>query len=314
MSAAMSETCKTGAETGPGLSVCVLASGSKGNCLFISDGATSLLIDAGLSGVEIERRLAVHGIDPQTLNALVISHEHQDHIQGAGVIARRYHLPVYISRKTCLAARPCLGQVEEYQYFECGATFRIGCLEIHPFSLSHDAADPAGFTFSRNGLKVGLATDLGVATAMVKEHLKGCRLLILEANHDPEMLIGGSYPWPVKQRIKGRTGHLSNNESRELLLEVKHDRLAHVILAHLSHENNTCEKALSMVGGGAGRFRNNALRCGTASVRQAPSYLKTVSPVFSILTNPCDYCRNRVKYKKKTASATINDDGIKING
>jgi phosphoribosyl 1,2-cyclic phosphodiesterase len=251
----MLETSAAGPKKSPGLSVCVLASGSKGNCLFISDGDTSLLIDAGLSGVEIERRLAVNGIDPRTLNALVVSHEHHDHVQGAGVIARRYRLPVYISRKTCLAARPGLGHIEQYRHFECGDSFCIGHLDIHPFSLSHDAADPAGFTFSRDGLKIGLATDLGIATAVVRENLKGCRLLILEANHDPDMLIEGSYPWPVKQRIKGRTGHLSNNDSRELLLEVKHDRLAHVILAHLSHENNTREKALSMVGQALGSSR-----------------------------------------------------------
>ena len=239
------ERAETGAKIGPGISVCALASGSKGNSLFISDGDTSLLIDAGLSGVEIERRLAVHGIDPHTLSAIVISHEHNDHIQGAGVIARRYNLPVYISHKTCREATACVGRIETYHYFECGSGFRIGELDIHPFSLSHDAADPAGFTFGRNGSKIGLATDLGVATAMVKEHLKGCRLLILEANHDPDMLLGGPYPWPVKQRIKGRTGHLSNNDTRELLFELKHDGLTHVVLAHLSHENNTCEKALA---------------------------------------------------------------------
>jgi phosphoribosyl 1,2-cyclic phosphodiesterase len=247
------ERAETGADNGPGLSVCALASGSKGNSLFISDGDTSLLIDAGLSGVEIERRLAVHGIDPGTLSAIVISHEHNDHIQGAGVIARRYKLPVYISRKTCREATTCVGRIETYHYFECGSGFRIGELDIHPFSLSHDAADPAGFTFSRNGSKIGLATDLGVVTAMVKENLKGCRLLILEANHDPDMLMGGSYPWPVKQRIKGRTGHLSNNDTRELLSELKHDGLAHVVLAHLSHENNTCEKALASAGEALGK-------------------------------------------------------------
>ena len=236
------------ANNGAGLSVCALASGSKGNCLFVSDGDTSLLIDAGLSGVEIERRLAVHGIDPYSLSAILISHEHNDHIHGAGVISRRYNLPVYISRKTCHETRSCVGHVETYHYFECGSGFHIGQLCIHPFSLSHDAADPSGFTFSRNGSKIGLATDLGVATAMVKEHLKGCRLLILEANHDPDMLMRGPYPWPVKQRIKGRTGHLSNNDTRELLLELKHDGLTHVVLAHLSHENNTCEKALAAAG------------------------------------------------------------------
>ncbi len=239
-------------ESGPkkngNLFACALASGSKGNCLYVSDGDTALLIDAGLSGVEIERRLAVHDIDPRSLTAILISHEHSDHIQGAGVFARRYQLPVYISRETWRAAGTFLGKIETYRYFECGSGFVIGELDIHPFSLSHDAADPAGFTFTRSGLKIGLATDLGVATTMVKENLKGCQVLILEANHDPEMLIEGRYPWPVKQRIKGRTGHLSNNDTRQLLAELKHDGLAHVVLAHLSHENNTCEKALSVAG------------------------------------------------------------------
>jgi len=230
------------------LSVCILASGSRGNAVYISGGSAAILIDAGLSGVEIERRLRSKGLYPEDLDAILVSHEHTDHIQGVGVLSRRFNLPIYINSKTESAAFSRLGNVHIIKNFECGSTFAVKDLAIHPFSISHDAEDPAGFTVNQNGIKIGIATDLGIATSMVKEHLKGCYLLILEANHDVDMLINGPYPWPIKQRIKSRTGHLSNEESKNLLKEVQHDRLEHVILAHLSETNNTPQKALNEVG------------------------------------------------------------------
>jgi phosphoribosyl 1,2-cyclic phosphodiesterase len=230
------------------LSVCILASGSKGNAVFVSGGAASILIDAGLSGVEIERRLKSRGLDPKNLDAILVSHEHADHIQGVGVLSRRYRLPVYISAKTQIAASSQLGSLHDLKTIECGTPFAINDLAIHPFSISHDAADPCGFTIRHNQTKIGIATDLGIATAMVKEHLKECSLLILEANHDEEMLINGPYPWPIKQRIKSRTGHLSNAASGTLLKELQHDCLKHVMLAHLSEINNTPQKAAREVG------------------------------------------------------------------
>ncbi len=230
------------------LGVCILASGSKGNAIFISSGDTSLLIDAGLSGIEIERRLRSRGLDPKDLNAILVSHEHSDHIQGVGVLSRRYKLPVYINSKTQKAGVSQLGNLHDFKQFECGSMFTINDLSIHPFSISHDALDPCGFTVNQNGTKIGIATDLGIATSMVKEHLKGCTLLILEANHDEQMLINGPYPWPVKQRIKSRTGHLSNEASKTLLNELQHDGLQHVMLAHLSETNNTPQKAVNEVG------------------------------------------------------------------
>ncbi len=230
------------------LGVCILASGSKGNAIFISSGDTSLLIDAGLSGIEIERRLRSRGLDPENLDAIMVSHEHSDHIQGVGVLSRRYKLPVYISTKTRKAAVSQLGNLYDFKNFECGSMFTINDLSIHPFSISHDAKDPCGFTVNQNGTKIGIATDLGIATSMVKEHLKGCTLLILEANHDEGMLINGPYPWPVKQRVKSRIGHLSNAESKHLLNEIQHDGLKHVMLAHLSETNNTPQKAVNEVG------------------------------------------------------------------
>lgn len=230
------------------LSVCILASGSKGNAIYISDGTTALLIDAGLSGVEIERRLEAHNLDPRDIDAMIVSHEHADHIRGVGILSRRFDLPVYLSEKTGEEARPTIGKIKEMRAFDCGQPFKVNTLNVEPFSIAHDAEDPAGFTISCNGRKIGIATDLGIATALVKQNLKGCDLLILEANHDPEMLMNGPYPWPLKQRIKGRTGHLSNQASGALLSELKHDRLQHVILAHLSETNNTPDKALREAG------------------------------------------------------------------
>ena len=229
------------------LEVCVLASGSKGNCVFVSDGTTRILMDAGMSGVRIQRQLASRGIDPRDLDAILVTHEHWDHISAVGILSRRFGLPVYISEATRNSA-PQLGRMTEERLFRVGRSFTLGELRIHPFSTSHDAADPAGFTISANGKKVALATDLGVATHLVKQHLANADLLILEANHDVDMLDNGPYPWHLKQRIKSRSGHLSNPDSRVLLAQLLHDNLQHVILAHLSETNNTPEKALAEVG------------------------------------------------------------------
>jgi phosphoribosyl 1,2-cyclic phosphodiesterase len=229
------------------LSVCVLASGSKGNAIYVSGGTTAILVDAGLSGIEIERRMRATGLAATDLHAILVSHEHSDHVRGVGVLARRYGLPVHISAETERAATGLIGPVPDVRHFQIGRPFAIGDLAIHPFATSHDAQDPAGFTIGCNGHKIGIATDLGIATGMVKQHLKNCALLILEANHDTTMLVQGPYPWPLKQRIKSRSGHLSNEDSGELLLALQHEGLCHVILAHLSEINNTPEKARAAV-------------------------------------------------------------------
>ena len=228
------------------LSLCTLASGSKGNSIYISDGQTRLLVDAGLSAAEIQRRMSAVGLDPQGLDGLIVSHEHSDHIQGIGVLSRRYKLPVYLTRATMQAAYR-LGKLHEYQHFQCGEAFSVKTLEIHPFSISHDAQDPAGFTVSRNGKQIGIATDLGKATAMVADHLSRCGIIVLEANHDLKMLENGPYPWHLKQRIRSRAGHLSNLESRKLLVQIQHSNLRYIVLAHLSETNNTADKALAEV-------------------------------------------------------------------
>ncbi|MEJ2638853.1 MAG: MBL fold metallo-hydrolase [Desulfosarcinaceae bacterium] len=229
------------------LSACVLASGSKGNAIYIEDGETRVLVDAGLSGREIERRMRARRLSPADLDAILVTHEHTDHIQGVGVLARRYDIPVHISGRTAQAGGARLGKIRKLVHFRCGTTFRIGQLKIHPFTTTHDAADSAGFTVASGGCKAGIATDLGIATELVKNHLDGCRLLVLEANHDPQMLIDGPYPWPLKQRIGGRNGHLSNTQCRDLLGELLHADLKQVILAHLSENNNTPAQALNTV-------------------------------------------------------------------
>ena len=228
------------------IAVCTLASGSKGNATYISDGETSILIDAGLSGKEIQRRLTSQGLSAEQLNAIIVTHEHSDHIKGVGILSRRYKLPVYINQKTEKAA-PELGKLHAVRPFECGKAFTVDKLAIHPFSISHDAHDPSGFTIGQNGTTIAIATDLGIATSMVREHLKHCALLIMEANHDPQMLQTGPYPWPLKQRIQSRVGHLSNSDSKKLLNDLQHENLQHVILAHLSEVNNTPQKALAEV-------------------------------------------------------------------
>ncbi len=257
-------------------SICPLASGSKGNSVFVSTPETAVLIDAGLSGVEIQRRLTMVGQTPEQLRAIIITHEHSDHVQGAGILSRRFNIPVYITSKTYQACKN-LGKVELLNFFDCGNAFDIDDLQVVPFSISHDACDPSGMTLSCQEKKIGIATDLGIATGLVKQHLKNCDLIYIESNHDPEMLINGPYPWHLKQRIKSRTGHLSNMDTRALVAEIldlntdlKSDLilnqnsgqssdqetdldpglqpvLKHVILAHLSEENNCPQKAAAEV-------------------------------------------------------------------
>ncbi len=236
------------------LAVCVLASGSRGNAIFISDGVTGILLDAGLSATELKRRLKSRGLSPKDLDAILLSHEHSDHIQAAGVLSRQLRLPIYLSRK--IEKRVPLGNsVYEIRPFQCSVPFHIKNLTVHPFTVSHDAADPVGFTIGQNGSRIGVATDLGIVTPQLIHHLQNCHLLILEANHDPEMLMNGPYPWPLKKRIQSRRGHLSNGQSKDLLKELQHRRLEHVILAHLSETNNSPQKVLAEVSGAFSRCK-----------------------------------------------------------
>jgi phosphoribosyl 1,2-cyclic phosphodiesterase len=223
--------------------ICLLASGSRGNALYLESADCRILIDAGLPAREVSRRLEGVGVRTQDLDALLVTHEHGDHCLGVGPLSRRHALPVYLHHAT-RAALPNLGRIDDLREFSDGETFECRDLRITPIPLTHDAVAPVGFLIETAVGKIGVATDLGIATRLVRERLKGCRALVLEANHDPELLRDGPYPWPLKQRIRGTHGHLSNEDCAELLGELLSDRLEAVYLAHLSAENNRPELAL----------------------------------------------------------------------
>jgi len=222
----------------------ILGSGSKGNSCLVQTGRALFLIDNGFSGKELLRRLAAIEVQPGDINGIIVSHEHTDHVKGVGVFARKFHTPVYINKETYLPARKKL-QHTEVRYFHTGANIEYGDLVVETFSLSHDAGDPVGFVFSRkpeNGervRKLGYVTDLGEVSSLVESRLADVATLILEANHDEGMLRNGPYPWHLKQRIRGRKGHLSNEAAADLISRVvRRNGLRAVTLAHLSEKNN----------------------------------------------------------------------------
>ncbi len=217
---------------------CVLASGSKGNSTFVESGATRILIDAGLSGKEIERRLAAIGVAADSLSAIIVTHEHHDHIAGVGVLSRRYRLPVYLNQATMRAGGETLRQLAASTPFVTGATFPLQDLSIHPFVVSHDAADPVGFRIADGRHALGYCTDTGKVSQLMRHRLAGCHGLIIESNHDPVMLQAGPYPEHLKQRVRSNIGHLPNRQAADFVDTLRHPALHHVVLAHISETNN----------------------------------------------------------------------------
>ena len=224
-----------------GLRFCLLASGSRGNAIFVQAGSEAILVDCGLSGRELLGRLERAGLDHRQLKAILVTHEHRDHVAGVGVVARKLRLPVLATPAT-FAECPGLGPVR-HQAFRAGEGFRLGKLTIQPFAIPHDAADPVGLVIANGSARLGLATDLGQALKLVQARLAGCQALILEHNHDPQMLSEGPYPIWLQQRVRSRHGHLSNQQGAELLAAVHGTELRQVVLAHLSEKNNTPELA-----------------------------------------------------------------------
>ncbi len=219
------------------MKICLLASGSKGNALLIASGQSRLLIDAGLSARELCRRLDEVGIAPEELTGIAVTHEHIDHVRGLGLLSRRFNLPVYLHHSVAAVLADSQHPAEIVE-FDSGHDLPVGDLMLRAFPVSHDAMATVGFTVTGSCGKLGVATDLGVATRLVAEELRGCRVLVLESNHDEELLRDGPYPWPIKQRIKGKHGHLSNTDSAELLEKLCWNGLESVFLAHLSETNN----------------------------------------------------------------------------
>ena len=226
------------------LTVCVLASGSSGNCTFVSTGTTHVLIDAGLSCKQIELRLAQINIDPGTVNALCLTHEHTDHTGALRVLHRKYGVPLYGNSGTIEATERMqkTGPLP-WNIFESGQTFSVGEMEISPFSVPHDAYDPVGFIIRHQASCLGVVTDMGTPTSLIRERLRDCQGIVVEANHDEEMLKDSRRPWSLKQRIAGRQGHLSNTQAGEMLAELAGPHTQTVFLAHLSKECNHPELA-----------------------------------------------------------------------
>jgi phosphoribosyl 1,2-cyclic phosphodiesterase len=232
------------------VSVSVLASGSRGNCALVHTSTTRILVDAGISCRETFRRMRMLGEDPRLLAAIVITHEHADHVSGLAVLARKLRVPVFMTGAThqtwSRAMRDENGvrpTIECLEVFSAGKSFQIGDIAITPFTIPHDAADPVGFTFRAEGVKIGIATDLGYIPASVRDHLRHCEVLMMESNHDLEMLRVGPYPWSVKQRVMSRVGHLSNDALAQFFTSDYDGGAAYVVLAHLSEHNNHPELA-----------------------------------------------------------------------
>jgi phosphoribosyl 1,2-cyclic phosphodiesterase len=217
--------------------VCVLASSSSGNSTFIRTDRTSILVDAGLSKRDIFARLAAIGEAPESLHAILITHEHSDHVGGLVTVAKQLDIPIFITRLTAPGI-PWGEYVPKLDCFQAGMTFSVGDIEVDSFTIPHDAIDPVGFCFRAQGVKIGLVTDLGYVTDSIKFHLRGTDLLVLESNHDLEMLKVGPYPWSVKQRVMGRKGHLSNDVVSGFIRSDLDSSTSTLVLGHLSEHNN----------------------------------------------------------------------------
>ncbi len=226
---------------------CPLASGSKGNSIFIGTNRIRILIDAGISKTSLEKRLAEIGVELSSIDAILITHEHTDHIAGLKILAEKMNIPVFANAETAKAICSTLHVRPRFKIFTTGEPFEFEGLKIHPFSIPHDTLDPVAFTIQKEAMKLGFCTDLGYATSLVKKQLENCDYLYLEANHQPSMVHSSHRPNIYKQRVLSKQGHLSNPDCATLLASIYHPKLKHVHLAHLSSECNTPELALKTV-------------------------------------------------------------------
>jgi phosphoribosyl 1,2-cyclic phosphodiesterase len=215
-----------------------LGSGSRGNACLIEAGDSRLLLDCGFSARELERRLAELDVGAESLDGILVTHEHQDHVRGVGALARRYHLPVWLTHGTwrcqSLGTLPDTRLIHGQQ-----PAFRIGDLSVTAYSVPHDAREPVQFVFSHAQSRLGVLTDVGVITPHIIETLSSCSALLLECNHDPEMLNNGPYPPALQRRVGGMLGHLSNQQAAQLLQQIDHPGLQQLVIGHISEKNNT---------------------------------------------------------------------------
>ena len=231
--------------------LCSIASGSSGNCIYVGSDSTHLLVDTGISKKRIEEGLGELEVKGEELDGILITHEHSDHIQGLGVFCRKYDVPIYATKGTIAGICACktLGNMPTGLFHEITSdeVFEIGDLKVKSFAISHDANEPTGFRIEGEDKAVAIATDLGLYNDYIVENLKNLDAVVLEANHDVHMVEVGPYPYPLKRRVLGEYGHLSNELSGRLLCEILHDKMKHIILGHLSKENNYPELAFETV-------------------------------------------------------------------
>src|SRR5712672_122070 len=253
----------------------VLASGSRGNSTVLSSSCASILVDAGISCRETLKRMNTAGEDPKKLKAIVISHEHQDHVAGLQVLARKLQIPVYITEATYHSWRRATkdpegkpANLERREHFQVSRSFEIADITVTAFTIPHDAADPCGFTFKADGVKIGVVTDLGYLPYSVKDHLRRCDGLMIESNHDIEMLRNGPYPWMVKQRVASRVGHLSNAALADFFQQDYDGHASFLVLAHLSEHNNHPEIALKAAKDALGLQGSLFQSCGVTVAQQ----------------------------------------------
>jgi phosphoribosyl 1,2-cyclic phosphodiesterase len=226
------------------MKIAVLGSGSKGNAVYVEAGGTAVLFDAGFSGRELKRRMLGLGLDPATLQAIIVSHEHTDHIQGLRVFGKL--LPVYATEGT-LEQIQSRFELKGAETIRPGKWHKLGGLKFMPVPVSHDAAEPVGFVLEDGSARAAIMTDLGIVTQLVRMSLCDLSMAVIEANHDVDMLLDGPYPWEIKQRVKSRLGHLSNPEAAELISAILHSGLKRVLLGHLSEINNPPDLARAEV-------------------------------------------------------------------
>lgn len=228
---------------------CSISSGSGGNCIFISSGETKILIDAGISGARIKDGLSKINCDPEKISAIFITHEHKDHISGVGIYSRRYNVPIYANQKTWAEMEKSIGKIstENTKIIHNNEHNNINEVTLINFPINHDAADPVGYSVIAEGIKITVATDIGIASDHVKNAISDSEIVLIESNHDEHMLKTGRYPYYLKKRILGDYGHLSNKNAAELLVSSLTKKTRHVFLGHLSKENNTPEIAYNFV-------------------------------------------------------------------
>ncbi|MBN1822522.1 MAG: MBL fold metallo-hydrolase [Prolixibacteraceae bacterium] len=228
------------------LEICALASGSNGNCYYIGNEQDAILVDAGISTKQILKRMYDRNLDFRKVKAVLISHEHSDHVRGVRVLTKKLGIPAFFTKETFYAVWGT-NQPASYSPFKPGESFQFRSFTIHPFLKNHDASEPCSFRIEHNGISIGVFTDIGQPCENVISHLNQCHALFLETNYDEKMLWEGRYPYYLKRRVASNVGHLSNKQSFDLLTEHAGNQLSHVFLSHLSAENNTPETAYSTI-------------------------------------------------------------------